>query len=293
MTDPMSFRSCSCLGRTSWIFPLCVMITASLELTLICQQALPRSFRRLSASLDANPATSRHRVRHSVRGWRRGALGTFNGPYKVYDDHCQKKFRFETSDGHNSTTTTWELVSRRELSHQTVFVTLSWPSIDLDGGIRMEVYCKVYSIFNPVSPRFPSKLTCSTGLRRETTTQWCISDVNPCETQPGRRIGHTPARHIIPLRRLCQNISISSWLYLNVLEALFCCDLNGSFGLEVWSDARNNYAIFFDNLWNQSLDSWLRSSKKAYGSAKSQEKTIWCMRFLSQLFKDRYVDVHP
>eukprot|EP00434_Breviolum_minutum_P032011 symbB.v1.2.028311.t1/scaffold2990.1/size65776/3 len=32
-----------------------------------------------------------------------------------------------------------------------------------------------------------------------------------------RRIGHTPARHIIPLRR-------------------------------------NNYAIFFDNLWNQSLD---------------------------------------
>ena len=104
------------------------------------------------------------------------------------------------------------------------------------------------------------------------TTQWCISDVNPCETQPGRRIGHTPARHIIPLRRLCQNISISSWLYLNVLEALFCCDLNGSFGLEVWSDARNNYAIFFDNLWNQSLDSCLRSSKKAYGSAKSQEK---------------------
>ena len=32
-----------------------------------------------------------------------------------------------------------KLVSRRELSHQTVFVTLSWPSIDLDGGIRMEV----------------------------------------------------------------------------------------------------------------------------------------------------------
>ena len=36
---------------------------------------------------------------------------------------------------------------------------------------------KIYSIFNPVSPRFPSKLTCSKGLGLETTTQWCISDV--------------------------------------------------------------------------------------------------------------------
>ena len=61
---------------------------------------------------------------------------------------------------------------------------------------------KIYSIFNPVSPGFSSKLTCSKGLRLETTIQWCISDVKPCETQPGRqrRLGCTPSRHLRPVR---------------------------------------------------------------------------------------------
>lgn len=72
---------------------------------------------------------------------------------------------------------------------------------------------------DPVSGRLPSKLLCSKGLRLETTTQWCISNVNPSEkytrqlgpnetnTANGRicRLGFTPCRHIPrPTRRLCQ-----------------------------------------------------------------------------------------
>ena len=91
----------------------------------------------------------------------------------------------------------------------------------------------------------------NTAGRPSSWTMLGRARVNPCETQPGRRprVGYAPARHL-PVRRLCQNISISCWLCLNVLEALFCCDLNGSFGLEVWSDARvGSYGCFFqDNL---------------------------------------------
>ena len=68
--------------------------------------------------------------------------------------------------------------------------------------------------WDPVSGRLPSKLSCSKGLRLETTTRWCISDVkllrnrnmnwrNRCyRTCPYHGIEKIQQKTLIPTRRL-------------------------------------------------------------------------------------------